>query len=135
MVPEDTWESLRLGVSVEVWDIPRQSEAEALGTEIRPILGYVIPRRAFYLNPNVTVPFSGSDHVPEFEPAAKVLYDTGLGFGVGAEYSGGIGPIDAVPPASNRWVLKRLIGKSFSSLRGDAADAQARGTSRWEQCR
>ncbi|HKE10006.1 MAG TPA: hypothetical protein VKE73_00405, partial [Myxococcota bacterium] len=92
---------------------------------------------------------SGGNGVPDFSPAAKLRWDTGLGFGVGVEYYADIGQLNAVPPtseqqhylflvgdllngpmelnfglgygltnASNRWVLKMILGKALARPRG-----------------
>jgi hypothetical protein len=144
VVPEDTWEHWRLGANVEVSRIPHPFEPDAWAAEVRPIFGYETGRWAYYVNPILDWSLSGGNGVPDFSPAAKVRWDTGLGFGVGFEYYADLGQVNAIPPtsqqqhylfavgdllkgpmelnfglgygltnASNRWVLKMILGKAL----------------------
>jgi len=148
VVPEGTWEHWRLGVNLEVSHIPHEFEPNAWSAEVRPILGYEAGRWVYYINPILGWALSGANGVPDFEPAAKIRWDTGLGFGVGIEYYGDIGQLNAVPPvsqqehylflvgdllngplelnlgvgygltnASNRWVMKLILGKALAHPR------------------
>jgi hypothetical protein len=149
VVPEDTWEHWRLGVNVEVSRIPHPFEPDAWSSEVRPILGYETGRWSYYVNPILDWSLSGGNGVPDFSPAAKLRWDTGLGWGVGVEYYADIGQLNSVPPtsqqehylflvgdllngpmelnfglgygvtnASNRWVLKVILGKALVRPRG-----------------
>jgi len=144
VVPEDTWEHWRLGINLEVARIPHPFEPDAWSAEVRPILGYETGRWAYYVNPILGWSLSGATGIPNFEPAAKLRWDTGLGFGIGVEYYGDIGPVNDVPAvsqqehylfavgdllkgplelnfgvgyglthASNRWILKLIVGKAL----------------------
>jgi len=148
VVPEGTWEHWRLGVNLEVSRVPHPFEPDAWSTEVRPILGYEAGRWAYYVNPILGWSLSGGNGVPDFEPAAKIRWDTGFGFGIGIEYYGDIGQVNAVPPvsqqehylfvtgdllnaplelnfgvgygltsASNRWIMKLILGKALARPR------------------
>jgi hypothetical protein len=71
------------------------------GIEVRPILAWAPGRWLFAFNPIVGWAVTGEREAsPDFEPAAKVRWDTGRGFGLGAEYYAGLGPlIDPLPAA------------------------------------
>jgi hypothetical protein len=144
VVPEDTWQHWRLGVNFEVSRISHEFEPDAWSSEVRPIVGYETGRWAYYVNPILDWSLSGGNGVPDFEPAAKIRWDTGIGFGIGLEYYGDIGQLNAVPAvsqqqhylfvagdllngplelnlglgygltnASNRWVIKLILGKAL----------------------
>lgn len=80
-------------------------------TEFRPILAYQRGRWFAAVNPIIGWALSGeTSAVPELEPCAKVRVDTGLRFGVGAEYYAGLGRLDAILPAAKQEHFLYLVG-------------------------
>jgi hypothetical protein len=99
VVPERTSEPFMLGVNVEVSKVPEYVEEYEWASELRPILGYKVERWLFVVNPIVSAALAGPDKLRVvFEPAAKVAYDTRLGFAVGAEYYSTLGYLNDIPP-------------------------------------
>ena len=126
------------GINVELGRVPRAVEEQGWANEFRPIAGYYNGRWLFDINPIVGYALTGPDKFkPDFEPAAKVGYNTQKGFMVGAEYYAGLGllaspspihqqehlafltfdleqPAGANPEADSPWELNVGIGKSLT---------------------
>jgi hypothetical protein len=88
------------------------------GTEVRPILVWTPGRWLFAFNPILGWAVTGERHAsPDFEPAAKLRWDTGRGFGVGAEYYAGLGLLgDLLPGAQQEhtaYVVMDLLDSAF----------------------
>ncbi len=111
IVPKARTTPFVVGVNFEVGRGTHALGSEDWDTEMRPIFAYEISRWFFAVNPILGWALSGSTHaVPEFEPAAKVRFDTRLGFGVGIEYYAGLGRLDDILPASAQQHVAYLIG-------------------------
>ena len=108
-----------LGLNVEVGRGSAAFREADWATEFRPILVWSEGRWMAAVNPIIGWTISGPDRsaVPDFEPAAKVRCDTGLGFGAGLEYYGGLGELDALEPAAQQehlvYVTADLVGAPF----------------------
>ena len=126
------------GINVELGRVPRAVEEEGWANEFRPIAGYYNGRWLFDVNPIIGYALSGPDKFkPDFEPAAKVGFNTQKGFMVGAEYYAGLGlltspspihqqdhlafltfdlaePAAASPEADSPWELNVGVGKSLT---------------------
>lgn len=87
---------ITLGLNVEFGRVPRSVEEEGWANELRPIVGVRLWRFGLTFNPIIGFPLTGPDAgKPDFEPAAKLKFNTNLGFAVGAEYYAGLGRFDA----------------------------------------
>jgi hypothetical protein len=98
VVPErlqDKWGlPVFLGLNVEIGRVPLAVEAEGWANEFRPIIGWKNDHWLVAANPIFGYALSGPDQFRiDFEPCAKVSYNTQLGFAVGAEYYAGLGYI------------------------------------------
>jgi hypothetical protein len=92
LVTPPSWSAnLRLGVNVELSDVPRRYEAEQWGLEIRPIAARDVGRFSFAVNPIVGIPLTGGPAT--FEPAAQALFlFPGLA-SLGLEYYADLGDV------------------------------------------
>jgi hypothetical protein len=143
--PYRAGEPVFLAVNFELSHVPDKFEESEWGGEIRPIIGTEQGRWFLSVNPILSWGFSGAagSATPEFEPAAKLRWDTHRGFGLGFEYYAGLGPVNGflparrqeqylyaaydllgshelnigvgrgLSPASNDWTLKMITGFSF----------------------
>jgi hypothetical protein len=72
-------------------------------TEVRPIIAWTRGAWALALNPILGWAVTGDRHAaPEFEPAAKLRWNTGVGVGVGLEYYAGLGRLGDFLPAAQQ---------------------------------
>ncbi len=104
-----------VGVNVEVGRGTKALGTDGWDTELRPIFACKIDRWFFVANPMVGWALSGDTHpLPEFEPAAKIRFDTRRGFAVGLEYYAGLGRVGDFLPISEQehiaYVAGDLIG-------------------------
>lgn len=84
------------GMNVELGRVPRAIEEEGWANEFRPIAGYYNGHWLFDVNPIIGYALSGPEKFkPDFEPAAKVGFNTQKGFIVGAEYYAGLGRLSS----------------------------------------
>jgi hypothetical protein len=98
LVTPPSWSTtLRLGVNVEVSDVPRRYEAERWGLEIRPIVARDVGRISVAVNPIVSVPLTGGP--PTFEPAADALLVFPALASLGLEYYADFGDVTGWPRA------------------------------------
>ncbi len=145
-----------LGLNVEIGSVPTYVEEAGWANEFRPIIGW---RNDYWLvaaNPILGYALSGPDQFRiEFEPCAKISYNTQLGFAVGAEYYAGLGfigdgflppsqqehllfgVIDLVPPAGSRtepggspvhespWEVNLAFGGALTEATGQHLIAKA----------
>ena len=87
------------GINVEFGRVPKAVEEAGWANEFRPIVGFYDGRWLFDVNPIVGYALSGPNKFkPEFEPAAKVGYNTQKGFMLGAEYYAGLGLLASPSP-------------------------------------
>ncbi len=125
VAPRFAGENFFVGVNVEVGRVPSFVDEAGWANEIRPLLGWADDRFLFDLNPIVGYALTGKDRFRvDFEPAAKVSVNSGLGFAVGAEWYAELGFVDAIRP------LRDQAHYLFGVL--DLAPAKGRPTSRWE---
>ena len=83
------------GVNVEVGRVPRRISDEGWANEFRPFIGWDNGYWLFDINPIMGYALSGKDAFkPDFEPAAKIGWNTQHWFMVGAEYFASLGRID-----------------------------------------
>lgn len=95
VVPERARLPLRLGLNIEVGRVPLSVEEEGWANEFRPILGIDVGRLQATLNPIFGYALTGPDAFkPDFEPAAKVKFDTQQWLAVGLEYYASLGRFD-----------------------------------------
>ncbi len=97
--PKAKEEHVQLGFNIEVSHVPNTFEDHEWSSELRPIIAWENDTWLFDINPIVDWDLSGDGLtlVPDFEPAGKVRYNTGKGFGVGFEYYSGLGKINKIP--------------------------------------
>jgi hypothetical protein len=96
VVPEATQARLGLpvflGLNVEVGRVPVAVEEQGWANEFRPIIGWKDDDWLVAVNPIFGYALTGPDRFRvDFEPCAKVAFNTQLGFAVGLEYYGGLG--------------------------------------------
>lgn len=104
VVPRRISGAFDLGLNVELSWVPKAAEPSAWANELRPILGWRGRIVNVWLNPIVTWALSGEGALrPELEPAARLTFNTLMGFGVGAEYYMGLGAFaDGFLPLSDQ---------------------------------
>jgi len=93
VTPEGWHEHVRLGANFELSILPERYDASRGGTEIRPIAAWENEHWLFAVNPILDVPLGGSDHAPEFEPAAMAKVKIAGVVAAGLEYYSSIGRI------------------------------------------
>jgi hypothetical protein len=157
VVPERLQEQwgipLFLGVNFEIGRMPHSVEEAQWANEIRPIIGWKNDYWLLSVNPIFGYALSGPNQFRfEFEPCAKVSYNTQLGFAVGTEYYAGLGfvgdgflppsrqehllfgVIDLVEPARSRtgtpahpspWEVNLALGGALTSATGQHLIAKA----------
>src|ERR1700690_697112 len=87
------------GINVEIGRVPRAVEEAGWAKEFRPIVRYYDGHWLFDINPILGYALSGPDKFkPDFEPAAKIGFNTQKGFMVGVEYYAGLGRLSAPSP-------------------------------------
>jgi hypothetical protein len=92
LVTRPSWSTTRrLGLNVEVSDIPARYEAERWGLELRPIVAQDLGRFSVVVNPIVGVSLTGG--AATFEPAAEVLFAWPRLASLGLEYYADLGNI------------------------------------------
>ncbi len=95
IVPERFKLPVRLGLNLEIGQVPKSVEEAGWANELRPIIGYDVWRFSFSLNPIIGYALSGPAALkPELEPAFKAAYDTQVGVAVGVEYFASLGRFD-----------------------------------------
>ena len=114
-----------LGVNLELSAVPAEVEQSTWANEIRPFVGWEGRWLLVALNPIIGYALSGKDAFRVvLEPAAKVAFNTQLGFAVGAEYYADLGFADAIPALADQ--AHYLFGVL------DLAEAHGRPSSPWE---
>lgn len=90
---------LVLGLNIELGRGVAAFGSDDWDTEFRPIIAYTRGPWMLAANPMMGWALSGDDAgvEPDFEPGAKVRFDTGLGAGVGLEYYAGVGRLSELP--------------------------------------
>jgi len=87
------------GVNVEVGRVSKAVEQEGWANEVRPILGWTDGTWLLAVNPIFGSALSGPQKLRlDLEPAAKVSWNTGRGFALGAEWYAELGFVDALLP-------------------------------------
>ena len=101
-----------LGLNAEIGRVPTYVEEYGWANEFRPIIGWKNDDWLIAANPIIGYALSGPDKFRvEFEPCAKISYNTQLGFAVGAEYYAGLGFIGDgfLPPSQQEHLLVGVI--------------------------
>lgn len=99
VAPKLLGENAFLGLNVELAYTPLAVEQDAWGSEFRPFLGYSNGWLLLDVNPIFGYTWTGKDKFRvELEPAAKVAFNTQLGFAIGVEYYADLGFVDAILP-------------------------------------
>jgi hypothetical protein len=88
---------VRLGVNLEVSDLPERYEAGRWGVEVRPIAAWNPARLRFAVNPILDVPLTGG--AVTLEPAVQALYEFPGAASFGLEYYASLGPVAGLAPA------------------------------------
>jgi hypothetical protein len=100
-----------IGVNFEVGRGVAVLGSNEWDTEMRPIIALPFGRFFFAFNPILGWALTGErSGVPEFEPCAKLRWDTGRGFGLGLEYYAGLGRLSEVPAFSAQEHVLYLVG-------------------------
>jgi hypothetical protein len=90
LVTPPSWATrLRLGVNLEVSDLPRRYEAAGWSLEVRPIVAWDVGAVRLAANPIVDVPLRGG--AAALEPAVQALYELPGLASFGVEYYAGLG--------------------------------------------
>jgi len=113
VTPEGWHRHVRLGANFELSILPERYDASRFATEIRPIAAWEDERWIFVINPIVDVPLGGSDHAPEFEPAAMVKVKIADLVAAGVEYYSSFGSIASPEPWSGQ---EQYIYEAFDLL-------------------
>jgi hypothetical protein len=101
LVTTQAWSArVRLGVNVEVSDLPARYEAGRWGLEVRPIAAWNPGRLRFAVNPILDVPLTGG--AVTLEPAAMALYELPGAASFGIEYYAALGPVTGLSRASEQ---------------------------------
>ncbi len=139
VVPEAAQERLGipllLGLNLEIAHVPQIAEPQPWAGELRPIVGWKDDRWLLLVNPIVGYGLAGPGRFrPEFEPCAKVAFDTLLGFAVGAEYYAGLGFIGdgLLPLHDQEHLLLGVVDLVDPARRRDAASGSPEHASPWE---
>jgi hypothetical protein len=100
VMPEGTFEHLRLGVNFELSLLPERYDAGRWGSEVRPIVAWENERFLLAVNPIIGVPLAGDGlrDGPTFEPAAMAKVKIGDLVAVGVETYSGLGPMAHLAP-------------------------------------
>jgi hypothetical protein len=111
IVPRRWTGNFIVGLNVEVGRGTAVFGSDDWDTEFRPILVWSAGRWLVAANPMFGWALSGPDRAgePDFEPAAKLRADTGLGFGAGLEYYAGLGRPSALPPVEQQEHVLYLV--------------------------
>lgn len=97
LVTPPSWSTTRrLGLNVEISDLPRQYEAQRWGLELRPIVAQDLGRFSFAVNPIVGIPLTGGPAT--LEPAAQALFVIPELASFGLEYYADLGAITGFSP-------------------------------------
>jgi hypothetical protein len=92
LVTRPTWSTTRrLGLNVEVSDVPALYEAERWGLELRPIVAQDLGRFSVVVNPIVDVSLTSG--AATFEPAAEVVFVWPRLASLGLEYYADLGDV------------------------------------------
>jgi hypothetical protein len=102
VVPRKTIRPFHLGLNFEISNIPYEFEPSRWSGEIRPIIGYNWGRLLILINPILDFDFSRGSTTPQGSPAAKIQYDTGYGYGLGAEYYADTGYLNQMRPLNDQ---------------------------------
>jgi hypothetical protein len=103
VLPERLTGNYFLGINLELSRVPRAIEEAAWANELRPFAGYGNDRWLLAFNPILTYSLSGPHKFkPDFEPAAKVGFNTQKGFMLGAEYYASLGALSGFSPVSQQ---------------------------------
>jgi len=136
IVPERVRESagipLFLGLNVEIGRVPLAVEQEGWANEFRPIIGWKNDHWLLAFNPIFGYALSGPDRFRvDFEPCAKVAWNTQRGFSLGFEYYAGLGLVGEgfLPLREQEHLLFAVL--DLAEPAGHAAGAEAR-PSPWE---
>jgi hypothetical protein len=113
VTPEGWHRHVRLGANFELSILPERYDPSRFATEIRPIAAWEDERWIFVINPIVDVPLGGSDHAPEFEPAAMVKVKIADLVAAGVEYYSSFGSIASPEPWSGQ---EQYIYEAFDLL-------------------
>ena len=92
-----------LGLNVEVGKVPTSLEQDGWANEFRPIVGFRSRSWLLSVNPIFGYALTGPHRFQaEFEPCAKVAWNTQRGVALGAEYYGGLGPFSGFLPVEQQ---------------------------------
>jgi hypothetical protein len=149
LVTRPSWSTTRrLGLNVEVSDVPARYEAERWGLELRPIVAQDLGRFGVVVNPIVDVSLTSG--AATFEPAAEVVFTWPQLASVGLEYYADLGDVtgfsrprdqkhylfevanllrvrrfelnvgvgEGLTATSNPFVAKLILGYQFDVVRG-----------------
>lgn len=99
VVPRKDSGDWQFGVNFEFSYTPQNIAPNFWAFEIRPIMGYSWRRVSFSFNPILDFNLVNNlEQPPDFSPAAKLVYDTHKGFGLGFEYFDDSGNLPALLP-------------------------------------
>lgn len=92
-----------LSLSAEVGYQKPQYSDETWNIEVRPIIDRQFNKLYVSFNPTFGISLKGMEnsHVPVFEPNIKVTYATSNNVGLGVEYYGSVGPVNAFEKLTN----------------------------------
>jgi hypothetical protein len=118
VVPRRLTGDFVLGLNFEVGRGTEAFGGADWDSEVRPILVWAPPRWLIAVNPILGWAVTGERHAaPDFEPCAKVRWDTGRGVGVGVEYYAGLGALSQIEPRSQQqhilYLAADLVDSSF----------------------
>jgi hypothetical protein len=119
IVPRRLTGSFIFGLNVEVGRGSAAFLATDWDTEFRPILVWLHGPWMLAANPMIGWALTGPERglAPDIEPALKARCDTGLGFGVGAEYYAGLGHLGSPAPLGEQehvvYLIADLVGAPF----------------------
>ncbi|HET9554700.1 MAG TPA: hypothetical protein VFP50_17165 [Anaeromyxobacteraceae bacterium] len=123
-----------LGLNAEVGRIPSAFEQWGWANEFRPIIGWRNDTFLVSVNPIFGYALTGPEKFkPEFEPAAKLAWDTGRRVALGVEYYAGLGPMfEGFLPAREQEHLVLGVLDLVPPREAEGAEKAAAAAGEWE---
>ncbi len=100
--PDAANRSFFYGLNFELGYYKASYDPNHVNMEMRPMLGWRANSWELIINPILGMSLSGSNHTPDFDPAARLGYIVSPLWTVAVEHYAGLGPIDHINPMSQQ---------------------------------